>query len=87
MVPTYFWPFESYSIPAFLEINTDVKLCGDNYEGHKFGSFAENPNWEVTLHASESSPIELDKDLPGAKPHFDNFTIIKFDTVISHSAV
>ncbi|MCV0430470.1 hypothetical protein [Nitrosopumilus sp.] len=85
VVPEHLWPFESYSIPAFLEINDDVKLCGWDFEGHKFGFFAENPNWKVTLIASESSFEEMSKILEGGRPRFENNTIVKFDTQISHS--
>jgi len=87
VVPSYFWPFESYSVPAFLEFDSDVRLCGGNFEGHKFGVFSENPDWKVTLYASDSSLEEMNESLGGKKAHFANYTIIKFDTVISHSDV
>lgn len=85
VIPEGVWPFESYSIPAFLEIDDDVKLCGWDFKGHKYGVFAENPNWKVTLSVSKISFEEMTRILDGGRAQFENSTIIKFDTQISHS--
>ena len=48
------WPFETYTIPMFLEFDRDVKLCYDTWDdgssditAYKAGYFPENPNWEI----------------------------------------
>ena len=88
------WPFETYTIPMFLEFNSDVKLCYDDYEkgeddihSYKAGYFPENPNWDVDIHAKEIPFSELEQLSPGIKSTFENPTIFQFDTIIYHPDV
>lgn len=86
------WPFETYTIPIFLEFNSDARLCYSYYEdsagdihSYKEGYFPENPNWDVSITSKEIQFSELEKIIPGIKPRFENSTIFQFDTIIFHT--
>ncbi len=90
--PINMWPFETYTIPMFLEFDSDVKLCYSHSEemssdihSYKAGFFHENPNWDVSINVKEITLTELEELIPGIKPKFTEPTIFQFDTIIFHT--
>lgn len=83
LFPLNLWPFDQYTIPIFLEFNDDVRLKIAQ-STTKSGNMAYHPNWKIDVESFDSSIQEMMDTIPSSKGKFENYTMIKFDIIISH---